>query len=154
MQRLPTANRLAPNQSGWGFFLCTEKSIRAGRGGDYVALTLQDATGEIVGRVLDNVERFRDEFDAGEFVKVQGRAQSFNGRLQFVIESSAADCHIELNGQPLGSIAPSEQFRSFDVTALVRPRNKLQIVLQIPPRESIVESACPILDVRLEIDGV
>jgi 3'-5' exoribonuclease len=87
MQRLPTANRLAPNQSGWGFFLCTEKSIRAGRGGDYVALTLQDATGDIVGRVLDNVDRFRDEFDAGEFVKVQGRAQSFNGRLQFVIES-------------------------------------------------------------------
>ena len=74
MQRLPTANRLAPNQSGWGFFLCTEKSIRAGRGGDFIALTLQDATGDIVGRVLDNVDRFRDEFDAGEFVKVQGRA--------------------------------------------------------------------------------
>jgi 3'-5' exoribonuclease len=87
MQRLPSANRLAPNQSGWGFFLCTEKSIRAGRGSDYLALTLQDATGDVVGRVLDNVERFRDEFDAGEFVKVQGRAQSFNGRLQFVIEN-------------------------------------------------------------------
>lgn len=87
MPQLPPANRLAPNQSGWGFFLCTEKSIRAGRGGDYIALTLQDATGDVVGRVLDNVERFRDEFDAGEFVKVQGRAQSFNGRLQFVIEN-------------------------------------------------------------------
>jgi len=87
MQRLPTAHRLAPNQSGWGFFLCSEKSIRAGRAGDYIALTLQDATGELVGRVLDNVERFRDEFEAGEFVKVQGRAQSFNGRLQFVVEN-------------------------------------------------------------------
>ena len=75
-------------------------------------------------------------------------------RLQLVIESSAAACQVELNDQPLGSIAPSEQFRSFDVTALVRPRNELQIMLQIPPRESIVESACPILDVRLEIDGV
>src|SRR5689334_11002840 len=87
MQRLPPAGRLGPNQAGWGYFLCTEKSIRAGRGGDYVALTLQDATGELTGRILDNVERLREEFEAGEFVKVQGRAQSFNGRLQFVIDN-------------------------------------------------------------------
>jgi 3'-5' exoribonuclease len=87
MQRLPPANRLQPNQAGWGFFLCTEKQVRSGRGGDYLALTLQDSTGDLVGRVLDNVERLRDQFEAGEFVKAQGRAQSFNGRLQFVVES-------------------------------------------------------------------
>src|SRR4051794_22629431 len=85
--RLPPAHRVVANQSGWGFLLCTEKSTRAGRGGDYLALVLQDATGTLVGRVLDNVERLRDEFESGEFVKVQGRALVFNGRLQFVIES-------------------------------------------------------------------
>jgi 3'-5' exoribonuclease len=119
MQRLPAANRLAPNQSGWGFFLCTEKTIRAGRGGDYIALTLQDATGDLVGRVLDNVERFRDEFDAGEFVKVQGRAQSFNGRLQFVIENIrrvmlGADSQDRREGFTEDSLVPSAP-RALDV---------------------------------------
>lgn len=72
-------------------------------------------------------------------------------RLDLVIESSAAACQVELNGQPLGSISPSHQTSCFDVTALLSPRNELTILLQIPPRESAPESACPLLDVRLEI---
>lgn len=87
MPRLPTASALTANSEGWGFFLCTDKSLRTGRGGDYLALTLADATGEVVGRAFDNVDRLREEFDAGEFVKVQGRANLFNGRLQFLVEN-------------------------------------------------------------------
>jgi len=86
MSRLPSIGGLSANQSGWGFFLCVEKSLRTGRGGEYLAVVLQDATGQIAGRIFDNVERLRDEFDESEFVKVQGRVQLFNGRLQFVIE--------------------------------------------------------------------
>jgi 3'-5' exoribonuclease len=85
--RLPSIDGLAANAAGWGFFLCSEKSLRTGRGGEYVAAILQDATGELVARVLDNVDRLKDEFDAGEFVKAQGRLVHFNGRLQFQIES-------------------------------------------------------------------
>jgi 3'-5' exoribonuclease len=85
--RLPSIGGLAANAAGWGFFLCSEKSVRAGRGGDYIAAILQDATGELVTRVLDNVDRLKDEFDAGEFVKAQGRLVLFNGRLQFQIEN-------------------------------------------------------------------
>ena len=47
---------------------------------------LQDATGTLAGRVFDNLERLREEFDEGEFVKAQGRVQVFNGRAQFVVE--------------------------------------------------------------------
>jgi 3'-5' exoribonuclease len=85
--RLPAISSLVENSSGWGFFLCTDKSQRTGRGGEYLALTLADATGEVAGRVFENLERFRNEFDAGEFVKVQGRLQVFNGRSQFVVET-------------------------------------------------------------------
>jgi len=58
-----------------------------GRGGEFVAAILQDATGELVARVLDNVDRLKDEFEAGEFVKAQGRLVAFNGRSQFQIDS-------------------------------------------------------------------
>jgi 3'-5' exoribonuclease len=84
---LPPIARLSADQGGWGFFLCTEKSLRSGRGGDFLALTLQDASGTLIGRIFDNLERFNSEFDAGEFVKAQGRTNAFNGRLQFVIEN-------------------------------------------------------------------
>jgi 3'-5' exoribonuclease len=112
MPRLPAANRITANQSGWGFFLCTEKSLRAGRGGDYLALMLQDGSGLLVGRVLENVDRFRDEFEAGEFVKVQGRAAVFNGRLQFVIENIrrvmlAADSQDRREGFNESTLLPS-----------------------------------------------
>jgi 3'-5' exoribonuclease len=85
--RLPPIGSLTVNAAGWGFFLCTEKSMRMGRGGEYVAAMLQDATGELVARVLDNVDRLKDEFDAGEFVKAQGRLVAFNGRSQFQIDT-------------------------------------------------------------------
>ena len=85
--RLPPIGSLSVNATGWGFFLCTEKSMRMGRGGEYVAAILQDATGEVVARVLDNVDRLKDEFEAGEFVKAQGRLVAFNGRSQFQIDS-------------------------------------------------------------------
>jgi 3'-5' exoribonuclease len=85
--RLPPIGSLTVNAAGWGFFLCTEKSLRMGRGGEYVAAILQDATGELVSRVLDSVDRLKDEFDAGEFVKAQGRLVAFNGRSQFQIDT-------------------------------------------------------------------
>lgn len=87
MSRLPSVSSLTADSVGWGFFLCTDKSVRTGRGGDYLALTLADATGAVVARAFDNVERLREEFEVGEFVKVQGRANLFNGRLQFLVEN-------------------------------------------------------------------
>ncbi len=72
---------------GWGFFLCTYKDVRHGRGGDlFIALTLQDKTGLIRARIGHDVARLRDEFDAGDFVKVAGRTESFNGRLQIALD--------------------------------------------------------------------
>ena len=72
-------------------------------------------------------------------------------RLNLVLESAAA-CQIELNGQPLGSIGPSQPCSSFDVTSLLNARNELVILLELPPRENMPpESSCPVSDVRLEI---
>ena len=85
--RLPRIRALSPESSGWGFFLCTQKDVRHGRGGDqYVALSLQDGTGVLRARMFNAALSLRDEFDAGDFVKVQGRTELFNGRLQLQVE--------------------------------------------------------------------
>jgi len=85
--RLPFIRALSPELTGWGYFLCTQKDVRTGRGGDlFIALTLQDKTGLVKGRVFNEAARLRDEFDSGEFVKVQGRTDLFNGRVQLLVE--------------------------------------------------------------------
>ena len=84
---MPFIRALSPELNGWGFFLCTQKDVRQGRGGDlFISLALQDKTGLIKGRILTDVARLRDEFENGDFVKIQGRTDLFNGRLQLLIE--------------------------------------------------------------------
>ncbi len=86
--RLPQVRAIGADADGWGFFLCTQKDIRQGRGGDtFIALTLQDRTGWIRGRIFSEAARLRDEFDPGDFVKVRGRTDVFNGRLQLVVDA-------------------------------------------------------------------
>jgi 3'-5' exoribonuclease len=85
--RFPNIRVLAPELAGWGFFLCTQKDVRQGRGGDlFISLSLQDRTGLVRGRVFNEAASLRDEFDSGDFVKVQGRTELFNGRMQLVVE--------------------------------------------------------------------
>jgi 3'-5' exoribonuclease len=85
--RLPFIRTLAAELNGWAYFLCTQKDVRQGRGGDlFISLSLQDKTGLIKGRIFNEAARLRDEFDAGDFVKAAGRTDLFNGRVQFIVE--------------------------------------------------------------------
>jgi 3'-5' exoribonuclease len=85
--RLPFARAIGADLSGWGFFLCTQKDVRQGRTGDlFISLTLQDKTGLIKGRIFNEAARLRDEFENGDFVKVQGRTDLYNGRVQLIVE--------------------------------------------------------------------
>ncbi len=87
MARLPKLSDLTPNVSGWGFFLCARKDTRSGRTGSaYLELGLQDASGEIVAKVFQDVESVTLEFDAGEFVKLQGRSNLYQGRMELILE--------------------------------------------------------------------
>jgi 3'-5' exoribonuclease len=85
--RFPNIRMLGPELAGWGFFLCTQKDVRQGRGGDlFIALSLQDRTGLVRARIFNEAARLREEFDSGDFVKVQGRTDLFNGRVQLLVE--------------------------------------------------------------------
>jgi 3'-5' exoribonuclease len=86
--RLPRLAELTPDSAGWGFFLCTSKERRTGRSGsDFLVLTLQDVSAQLTAKILDGAERFDAEFDAGEFVRVEGRGSSYDGRLQLVVSA-------------------------------------------------------------------
>jgi len=86
MARLPRITELDASSSGAGFFLCTRKERRTGRAGPYLVVTLQDISGEIGGKVFQDVEASDAQFDAGEFVAVQGKGNLFNQRLELIID--------------------------------------------------------------------
>ncbi len=86
MTRLPPLRELEPDTAGWAFYYCAAKEVRQGRAGEFLSLTLRDATGSVPARVFDNTATLKGEFDAGEFVKVQGRASLYNSQLQLVVE--------------------------------------------------------------------
>ena len=87
MSRLPSIVALVAETTGWGFFLCLQKEVRAGRKSDFLALTLADASGQIQARMFDNVERYRQEFEAGEFVRAEARVDTFNNQPQLILSA-------------------------------------------------------------------
>lgn len=82
--RLPRISALEPDKTGWNFYLCVRKDVRVGKNGEYLALMLQDASGQVAARVFDGVERLKHEFEIGEFVRAEGRTSVHNGELQLV----------------------------------------------------------------------
>ncbi len=88
MQRLPKLSALTTEDNGWGFFLCSYKELRAGRSGsEFMFLTLQDSSAQMVAKVMADVDRLKNEFEAGEFVRVEGRGSLYNGQVQLVLSN-------------------------------------------------------------------
>jgi 3'-5' exoribonuclease len=85
MSRLPRIPSIAADSEGWGYFLCTRKERRPIRSGELLLLTLQDSTGQIEAKFLDDIERFDAEFEPGEFVRVEGSGTTFQGQIQLVL---------------------------------------------------------------------
>ncbi len=69
-------------------FRAARKEKHTSRGGkSFLALTLVDRTGEIDGRVFDNVDAADGAFSADDYLLVKGKIGQFHNKLQVVIES-------------------------------------------------------------------
>jgi 3'-5' exoribonuclease len=88
MSKLPKLSSLTVEDSGWGYFLCPYKEVRTGRSGsEFLFLSLQDASAQVVAKIMSDVDRYKPEFEAGEFVRVEGRGSLYNGQVQLVLSS-------------------------------------------------------------------
>ena len=101
MGRLPFIGDLDETSSGFGFYLCSRKEVRTGRGGgDFITMILQDVSGQIAAKIFDDVDVLKQEFDAGEFVKVQGRGNRHQQKLELVVDKirRVDEAHDRLDG--------------------------------------------------------
>jgi 3'-5' exoribonuclease len=82
---------LTPGSHVEGRFLVARKELRqGGRGGQFLDLTLCDATGRVSARVWENAASLAERFSQGDVVWVIGTAETFRDELQVRVERVAA----------------------------------------------------------------
>jgi 3'-5' exoribonuclease len=68
-------------------FLVRDKiTAMAKNGKPYLTLKLMDRTGEIEGRIWDRVDDLAARFEKDDFVRVQGKASVYLGKMQLVVQ--------------------------------------------------------------------
>lgn len=80
-------------------FLVRDKIMAMAKNGKpYMTLKLVDRTGEVEGRVWDRVDEFSERFGKDDFLRVQGKASVYLGKMQLVVQelSRLADGEVDL----------------------------------------------------------
>jgi 3'-5' exoribonuclease len=85
------------NQPITSFFCLAAISVRDRKGGQYLALTLSDKTGQFEARMWDDFADVLQTCTTGGYVKVQGQVSKYQGKFQVTISKmrSVADSEID-----------------------------------------------------------
>ena len=80
-------NQLADGQGVDEVFLASEKQLRPNRAGQlYLQVRLSDKTGSLTAMMWNANQRQFDSFSNGDFVRVQGTSQLYNGGMQIIAQ--------------------------------------------------------------------
>jgi 3'-5' exoribonuclease len=100
-------NQLGDHESIDQVFLASDKQLRPNRSGNlYLSLRLSDRTGTITGMMWNANDRVYRAFDNGDYVRVEGNTQFYNGALQIIVtnlDRVASDEIDETDFVPLGA---------------------------------------------------
>jgi len=79
-------NEISDGEPVEEIFVLADKQIRANRNGDgYLLADLRDKTGSLHGLLWNVNEELLSHIDAGDYVKVKGKAQLYNGNMQLIM---------------------------------------------------------------------
>ena len=140
---MPTIAELSEDRTVDGVFAVARKRRLTTRNGKpYLALELVDPSGRIEGRVWDDVELLDRRFSEGDAVRVLGRVERFDGRLQVQVRA------LEATRDDPAALAP----------ALRRDPDELQGFLEFLAAEishpGLAATVCPILAAPEVRDGM
>ncbi|MGI9519493.1 MAG: OB-fold nucleic acid binding domain-containing protein, partial [Pirellulaceae bacterium] len=80
-------NQLADGQGVDEVFLASEKQLRPNRAGQlYLQVRLSDKTGSLTAMLWNANQGQFDSFSNGDFVRVQGTSQLYNGGMQIIVQ--------------------------------------------------------------------
>lgn len=78
-------NEMTDGETVNEIFLASEKQLRPNRNGDlYLQVRLSDKTGTVTAMLWNAKQKQYDGFDNGDYVRVRGTAQLYNGGMQLI----------------------------------------------------------------------
>ena len=96
------------------FFFVTEKNLAySQKGAPYLNLRLKDKTGELDGKVWDNVAELDKAFRKGDFVFIQSRAVQYKNAVQLSVLSARVAAPEEIEARdyfPVAKVDPDRMF--------------------------------------------
>jgi 3'-5' exoribonuclease len=108
-------NQLAPQETVNEIFLAADKQLRPNRNGNlYLQVELRDRTGCIGARLWNATELIYNSFENGDFVRVEGTTQLYQGAIQMIATRIDRVCGQEVDH---GDFMPLAQ-REIDALAL------------------------------------
>jgi 3'-5' exoribonuclease len=120
-------------------YLVTEKQLRANRNGNlYLQLELRDRSGAISARLWNAGEHLFRSFDEGDFLRVKGKVQLFQGALQMILS------HLERVETEKVELADFLPHTEHDVSKLFERLRGLLLRLANPHLRALVE--CFLMD--------
>jgi len=79
----PKLKELKIGESFIGFYLVESKRARQTReGGFFIDLDLRDVSGTLNGKIWEDFERYQEEFERGDIVKLEGIVESYRDQAQ------------------------------------------------------------------------
>jgi 3'-5' exoribonuclease len=132
-------NEFAHQESIDDVFVVSDKQLRPNRAGNlYLQVTLSDRTGSIAARLWNANETHYKSFDNGDYVRVVGTAQLFQGAMQIIAS--------KLHKVDPAEIDPADfvPTPAVDVDRLVVRLTEMLRTIEDPPLRNLVE--CFLMD--------
>lgn len=129
-QQRRTIQQLRPGERVKTVLLVVKKREQVARtGNEYLALTLADKTGQVTGRVWDQVDRYKTRFEVGDVIFVEGFVELFQQAKQLKIT------HLEKvprSSVDLSEFRKSSRFKTKDM------RHRLKTLLKEEIRKPVM----------------
>ncbi len=105
---------IKPGEKIYDFFFVTEKNLAySQKGAPYLNLRLKDKTGELDGKVWDNVPELDRAFRKGDFVYLQTRAVQYKNAIQLAVMSARRAAPEEIDAAEFFPVAREDPERMF-----------------------------------------
>ncbi len=128
-------------------YLLADKQLRANRQANlFLLASLRDSTGQISGLMWNVAEDSLTDIQAGNFVRVRGKVQLFQGNLQMILTNIRAVQDDTLNPEDF------EQRPTADVEQLLKRLRELLLAIEQPALRALME--CFVIDEPLMDDLV
>ena len=126
-------------------YLLSEKQLRANRQANlFLLATLRDRTGQVSGLMWNITEDTVADVQAGDYVKVRGKVQLFQGNMQMILTNIRPVPAEQMNPEDF------EQRPNADVEALLKRLRDLLLSIEIPQLRTLME--CFLIDNALMDD--